>query len=334
MQEEKKRNREKKRSFEKFTNRDHYRKRTDLALEVQESFPEDHVEIPGVKLEEHREEKEKIKITTVSITSQEGAKRMQKPIGTYVTIEFKDLPYQSLQEKQHYENRIAYHIGKCLMSMITPKKKEGNTLLAFGLGNRFATPDALGPVVMEHMIPTRHLYKDSSENHKKSSYELCSICPGVMGQTGMESSEILQGVVKEIHPDVLVVVDALASSSIGRLCRTIQITDSGICPGAGIGNNRQKINQETVGIPVIALGVPTVVEASTIIYETLESSLTKQGYTEKEILPFYESLLQENVQKVFVTPKDIDEEVEKLGEIIAMGIEKFVEMTTKSKIHN
>lgn len=192
-----------------------------------------------------------------------------------------------------------------------------------GLGNRFATPDALGPVVMEKVMVNRHMVREFGEKMLQNNKIVCAITPGVMAQTGMDTYEVLNGLVENIKPDFILVVDALASRSIGRLCRTIQITDIGISPGAGIGNNRHKINEDTLGVPVIAIGVPTVVDAAVIVSECMEETLEKQGLSEKEIQIFLESIAGNSTKNLFVTPKDIDEQVRWIGGLVSGGINNF-----------
>ena len=144
-----------------------------------------------------------------------------------------------------------------------------------------------------------------------------------MSQTGMESSEIIHGIIEQIKPDVLFVIDALASTSVGRLCKTIQFTDTGISPGAGIGNNRKQINKDSMGIPVIAIGVPTVVEAGTIVHEVLREAFLKEGYSEEEILQFIRHISDEKLCPLFVTPKEIDDEIRQIGDVLAKSLQVF-----------
>ena len=303
-----------------------FEKRTDLAIEARESFPEDNVEIDGVALFQDEYKNGLIQSTTVEIRNQKGAKQMKKPIGTYVTLEFKkDSIFKAQLENNmgSYSDYIYKTLKKVLQDMEEEQKISCRTILISGLGNRFATPDALGPYVIENIPMNRHFQSEDSQSPVSEHMSLCGISPGVMSQTGMESSEILQGIIKKVKPDVLLVIDSLAARSVNRLCRTIQFTNTGISPGAGIGNNRNKINQETMGIPVIAIGVPTVVDAGTIVYESLENALAKEGYTENEIYSFYQSIASREVKDLFVTPKDIDEEIRIVGKIIALGIQKM-----------
>lgn len=311
-----------------------FEKRTDLAIEARESFPEDNVEIKGVVLDEKIIQDGRIRISTVNIINENGAKLMKKPVGNYVTIEFTDKSrYMSDTDTKQFEDRVSGTICNIIMDMVNDKKEKAGqahiesteTYMVTGLGNRFATPDALGPVVMEKVMVNRHMVREFGEEMLKGNKVVCAITPGVMAQTGMETYEVLNGIVDNISPDYILVIDALASRSIGRLCRTIQITDTGISPGAGIGNNRHKINEETMKVPVIAIGVPTVVDAAVIVSECMEQTLQKQGFTDNEIQIFLEGIVNNNTKNLFVTPKDIDEQVRWIGSIVSRGINSFFE---------
>lgn len=317
-------------------------KRTDLAIEARESFPEDNVEIKGVVLDEKIIQDGCIRISTVNIINEHGAELMKKPVGNYVTIEFTDKSkYMDDQDTKEFEEKVSSTICSILGDMVKDKKdktgegKEGKdntgyaedgraeTYMVTGLGNRFATPDALGPVVMEKVMVNRHMVREFGEEVLEGNKVVCAIAPGVMAQTGMETYEVLSGIVENVKPSFIFVVDALASRSIGRLCRTIQITDTGISPGAGIGNNRHKINEETMEVPVIAIGVPTVVDAAVIVSECMEETLNKQGFSDNEIQIFLESTANNNTKNLFVTPKDIDEQVKWIGRLVSKGINSF-----------
>lgn len=317
-------------------------KRTDLAIEARESFPEDNVEIKGVVLDEKIIQDGCIRISTVNIINEHGAELMKKPVGNYVTIEFTDKSkYMDDQDTKEFEEKVSSTICSILGDMVKDKKdktgegKEGKdntgyaedgraeTYMVTGLGNRFATPDALGSVVMEKVMVNRHMVREFGEEVLEGNKIVCAIAPGVMAQTGMETYEVLSGIVENVKPSFIFVVDALASRSIGRLCRTIQITDTGISPGAGIGNNRHKINEETMEVPVIAIGVPTVVDAAVIVSECMEETLNKQGFSDNEIQIFLESIANNNTKNLFVTPKDIDEQVKWIGRLVSKGINSF-----------
>ena len=294
-----------------------YEKRTDLAIEIKESFPKDHVEIPGVSLQENYDKLKKIKVTSVRIMNHIGARQMKKPIGTYTTIDFEE---RFIFEQKDYMDAVGKRLQKELAAILPHKIKKDATILVTGLGNRFATPDALGPYVLEQIEVNRHLSVQYVGMELQKGMKICGMIPGVLGQTGMESSEILKGVIENVHPDCMLVIDSLATRSIKRLCTTIQLTDTGISPGAGIGNNRSEINQNTMNIPVIAIGVPTVEEAGTIVYDTLEPALQKEGYSTKEIALFFDRIHDKMGDSFFVTPKDIDEKIKTVGDMIANSI--------------
>lgn len=307
-------------------------KRTDLAIEIRESFPEDEVEIDGVALQERFCAHKRIRISTVHIINEHGAKRMGKPTGYYVTLEYMDAINDTMwlfdEKKEAFSEVLTDVLADMLKKIVRrerslSKKKEPICCIVSGLGNRYATPDALGPIVMEQVEMNRHLVKEFGNEEFVVKRVLCGLTPGVMSQTGMESGEILSGILSGISADLLIVVDALATSSVRRLCTTIQITDTGISPGAGIGNNRNRINKETMGVPVIAIGVPTVVDAGTIVRECMEETLEKKGYSEHEISMFLESIAGASMENLFVTPKDIDEKIQWTAKVVAEGINKF-----------
>jgi spore protease len=308
-------------------------KRTDLALEIRESFPEDHLEVEGVAFREKEYFEGRIRITTVEIRNARGQQQMNKPMGNYITIEFTEKNKRDDSEKQEMiRDKAAEKLAKILKKMLP--REEGVCLVA-GLGNRFATPDALGPFVLDDVKVNRHVKNYLGEEYVKNKKILCAISPGVMGQTGMESQEILGGIIEKIHPCCLLVVDSLASRSVNRLCTTIQITDTGICPGAGIGNNRNELSREKMKIPVVAIGVPTVVCAGTIVSECMEETFLREGYTLEQIDLFLRGLSRHSIDSLFVTPKDIDEQIRMIGKVVAKGINLFAsEKIENAYIHS
>lgn len=305
--------------------------RTDLALETREKFEEDNVEVKGVRMEEEVIEESEIKITNVVIETENGAKSMGKPKGNYITLE---APNMSEQDEA-YHREISKELAKILQRLL-PQEKETITVLVVGLGNREVTPDALGPRVVDNMMITRHIIREFGKYAfgEEEVNQISGIVPGVMAQTGMESLEIIKGVVKETKPDCVIAIDALAARSTKRLGRTIQITDTGINPGSGVGNHRHGLNEESLGVPVIAIGIPTVVDAATIVNDTMHSliqamsesvylkalsdSLASLNEAEKQDL--IRELLAPNLNTMFVTPKDIDETVKQLSFTISEGL--------------
>lgn len=297
--------------------------RTDLALEMREQFQEDDVEVRGVLLEEELLEDGHIRVTTVKILDKHGAEVMKKPIGTYITVEAAKL----LTEEESGRDKVSAEVSRQLHQLCKDKKYE--KILVAGLGNREVTPDSLGPLVTDHLLVTRHLIleygagfiREQLHQGEGAEVELSAVAPGVMAQTGMEALEILRGIAAQTKPDLVIAVDALAARSVERLNTTVQLTDTGICPGSGIGNNRKALNKESIGCPVIAIGVPTVVDAVTIVRDSMEKLLQNQGYQPEEIHLFLKNVeTLRGVNTMFVTPKSIDEAVRLIGAVISDAI--------------
>jgi spore protease len=290
--------------------------RTDLALEVRESFPEDDVEIKGVVLTENYDEKNDIRVSVVNIKDERGAQAMQKPIGTYITIEAPKMN----QSSSDYYKPASEEIARQLRTLAGSLKKE--EVLVVGLGNREVTPDALGPQVVDNLFITRHLIKEYGEEFKEKNHlgSVSAISPGVMAQTGMETVEIIKGIIDETHPKLLIAIDALASRSVSRVNTTVQLTDTGISPGSGVGNNRKALNEATLGTKVIAIGCPTVVDAATIVSDTLTKYMEKSGFEENEIDQFISEVREQQIDNMFVTPKNIDESVKQISYTISEAI--------------
>lgn len=287
--------------------------RTDLALEARESFPGDDVELSGVVLSEREVKDAKLKISTVEIKDDRGAKQMGKPKGTYITVEAKEYLGSSEKEEDILIQELAGLIAELCGNI-----REKHVLVA-GLGNREVTADSIGPRVIENLFVTRHLIRElGGEFQKKHGFgEVSAIAPGVMAQTGMESFEILSGIVKETKAELIILIDALAARSTERLNTTIQLTDTGICPGAGVGNHRKALNEETLGVRILAIGIPTVVDAATIVRDTMDSVLAGQGFSEEELSGLHREIRQEATKDLFVTPKNIDESIDRMGHILA-----------------
>lgn len=305
--------------------------RTDLALETREKFEEDNVEVKGVRVEEEYRKDNEIKITTMVIETENGAKAMGKPRGTYITMEAENMDCQD----EDYHREISMELAK-LIKKLLPDKKEPLSVLVAGLGNREVTPDALGPRVVDNLLITRHVLKEFGKYAfgEEEVNAVSGIVPGVMAQTGMESQEIIRGVIEETSPDVMIAIDALAARSTRRLSRTIQITDTGINPGSGVGNHRHGLSRATVGIPVIAIGVPTVVDAATIVSDTMQTlihameenshlntlSTGLNALNDMEKYELIRELLSPQLNTMFVTPKDIDESVKRLSYTLSEGL--------------
>lgn len=292
-----------------------YNIHTDLALEDKERYESDDVEISGVSVEEFFDEEHEIRVTEVKILTENGAKAMRKPIGTYITMEMPNL----VLPDEEYHQAVAGELAK-YVSNVLKMEKEDYTALVVGLGNRDVTPDALGPHTVECLNVTRHIVKEYGKYAfgEEGSQMVSAIAPGVMAQTGMETYEIIKGIVDTIKPDVVFVVDALAARNTKRLNRTIQIADTGIHPGSGVGNHRNEISKETLGIPVIAIGVPTVVDAATIVRDTMENLVASLDDDNK--YEMIQELISPHLYGMFVTPKDIDESIDRIGATIAEGL--------------
>jgi len=281
-----------------------YISRTDLALEAQEIMEPTHEHMHGIVVTESHNDKNDTHITRVEITTKNGAKAIGKPMGTYITIEAPAMD----SSDEGYHRAISIEIANQLKEMIPSFEKE-HSILVVGLGNRDVTADSLGPHVIDNLYITRHIAKEyGKENcvYAKGSaplHILSSIAPGVMAQTGMETAEIIKGVVSETKPDLMIAIDALAARSIRRLNRTIQISDTGIQPGSGVGNHRNALTQESLGIPVIAIGVPVVVDAATIVKDAVGPCK-----------------IMAELNNMYVTCKDIDTTIKRLSFTISEAL--------------
>lgn len=292
-----------------------YRIRTDLAVESKEKFEKDNVEIKGVAIDESYKKYLDLRTTVVRIETEQGARAMEKPKGTYITMEAPNLVVPDADYHREISAELAYHIQKLLHL-----EQEEKSILVVGLGNGEITPDALGPRVVRNLKITRHLVKEYGKAGmgEERVQMISSLVPGVMAQTGMETVEIIRGVIRESKPDVVIAIDALAARSMKRLNCTIQITDSGIHPGSGVMNFRNGLNEESLGVPVIGIGVPTVVDAATIVHDAIAHLL--ESLEEAEMEEFLTELITPKLHSMFVTPKDVDETVKMLSFTISEGL--------------
>jgi spore protease len=301
--------------------------RTDLAVEAKEIYQKQNNEIPGVEVQENREGD--VKITYVKVVNDVGERMMGKPKGTYVTI---DMPRFTHYDGETMDD-VSRVLGKTLSSMV--KIDDGMTALVVGLGNWNITPDALGPKVVSKVMVTRHLKQLIPDQIDEGIRPVCAIAPGVLGLTGMETGEIIKGVVEKVKPNLIVCIDALASRKMERVNSTIQIGDTGISPGSGVGNKRMEISKQTLGIPVIAIGVPTVVDAATMANDTIDMVLDEMIGQSKQGGEFYnmlrsidknekqrmiQDILDPYVGNLMVTPKEVDLVIDSVSKVIANGI--------------
>ena len=306
-----------------------YNFRTDLALERRDLYKKAHnieQEIDGIETEEEKVE-DLINISRVKITNEKGEEAINKPIGNYITIDIKNLKHISTEEIQKTSEIVTNELKKLIQNQITEK----DSILVVGLGNIYVTPDALGPKVINEVDITRHLLQYMPEVLEEGTREISAISPGVLGTTGIETLEILKGIVENIKPKLLIVIDALASRSIERISSSIQLADTGIVPGAGVDNTRKEISKNTLGIPVIAIGIPTVVDAATIAADSLtllieevqnkgESNDFLNKLQEEDKYNLIKEVLSPEEYNFIVTPKEIDELIEKMKDVIARGI--------------
>lgn len=305
--------------------------RTDLALEAKELASRSMGEqIPGIDVSTSQDEG--ITVTRMHVTTEQGAQAIGKMQGHYITIEVPELR----NKDSVLQDRVATTFAKEFETFLTRIYiKENAKVLIVGLGNWNVTPDALGPIVVENVLVTRHLFELMPDQVNPGYRQVSAIAPGVLGITGIETSEIVQGIVEKSQPDLVIAIDALASKALERVNTTIQIADTGIHPGSGIGNKRKGINRETLGIPVIAIGVPTVVFASTIVNNSIElllEHMRKQTANTREIfgvldtlpederLQFVREVLGPLGQDLLVTTKEIDEFIEDIANVIASGL--------------
>lgn len=305
-----------------------YNFRTDLALERRDIYQKVNKlqQIEGVESTEENIN-ENIKVSRVKITNQNGEQALGKPIGNYITIDVKKLKIAGEGEIQKASETLSNELRK-IIDMHTDKQGE---ILIVGLGNIYVTPDALGPKVTNEIDVTRHIIKYLPQYVEEGTRPVSAIAPGVLGTTGIETVEILKGIVDNIKPKLLIVIDALASRSIDRISSTIQISDTGIVPGAGVGNTRQEISQNSLGIPVVAIGIPTVVELATLVSDGIDIFIDR--LQEKAESNEYLNKLQQNDKyeevkealnvgeyNMIVTPKEIDDLIENMKDVVARGI--------------
>lgn len=276
-------------------------RRTDLAVEAHQLWREgaDSTALPGVRAEE--ETRNGFAVTTVTISSREAAQALGKPEGVYITVELDGL----LRREESAFQRAVETVAGCLGPLLPP---EGPALV-LGLGNRAVTPDLIGPLCVDHLLVTRHLVEQVPE-HFGDLRPVAAAAPGVLASTGMESCLVAQALAAQLKPACVVVVDALASRSLERLCRTVQLSDTGVIPGSGVGNHRHPLNRETLGVPVFTVGAPTVVDGATLALDLLERA--GRPAPDRADLPAGEGF--------FVTPREVDQRTADLGKALGYAV--------------
>lgn len=307
-----------------------YNFRTDLAVERTNIYRKANKleKIDGIETEE-QEMSENIKVSRVKITNENGEQAIGKKKGIYVTIDLKDLKTVDETEIQKASDTLSNELKSIINRYVSFK----DDIMVVGLGNMYVTPDSLGPKVINEIDVTRHIIKYLPQYIDENARPVTAISPGVLGTTGIETYEILKGIVDNVKPKLLIVIDALASRSIERISSSIQISDTGIVPGAGVGNTRQEISKNTLGIPVIALGIPTVVESAVLVNDCLDLLIEKMQNEAKSNVFLNQLKEQDNYETIkdtlnpksynmIVTPKEIDDLIENMKDIVARGINK------------
>lgn len=284
--------------------------RTDMALERRDLYKRANKleEIDGIECEE--ENIDDITITRVKITNLKGEEALQRKKGEYVTIDIKKLNNITTEKEQE----IIKVFSKELSKIIDKHINKNEEILVVGLGNEFATPDSLGTKTVQNIEITRHIKMFLPDAIDKNTRTISAITPGVLGTTGIETIEIVKGIVDNVKPKLIIAIDSLCSKKIDRINKSIQISDTGIIPGGGVGNRQEELSVKTLGIPVIAVGVPTVLDAATIVVDTLNACEIK--ISEEEIV----NKMMLNNFNFIVTPKEIDSLIEGMTTIISEGI--------------
>lgn len=298
--------------------------RTDLAIESRAIYKkaqrlED--EVTGIKTNEKNIDDE-ILLTKVEVISDKGAQILKKPIGKYYTIEAENL-YLDLED---LNKKVIKEICDVLRELL--RLNENDSVLVVGLGNKHVTPDSLGPRVIEKINVTRHLIKYMPEVLDKHTKEISAISPGVLASTGIETCNIIKAICEKINPSRVIIIDALASKDAKRIKTTIQLSSSGIAPGAGVGNNRERIDKNLLGVPVIAIGVPTVIDSKTLAHDLLEEIFEKDNIEENKKEEYFNRIknaMPEINQNSIVTPTEIDEIINVFSRIIAEAINQAVD---------
>ncbi len=305
-----------------------YNFRTDLAVERRDIYKNANKleNIDGIESEEELVN-DNIGVTRVKVTNNNGEKAIGKPIGTYITIDIKNLKLADEDEIQ----KASETLQKELKVIIEKHVNSKDDILVVGLGNIYVTPDSLGPKVVNEIDVTRHIIKYMPQYIDENTRPVSAVSPGVLGTTGIETVEILKGIVDNVKPKLIIVIDALASRSIERISSSIQISDTGIVPGAGVGNTRKELSINTLNVPVIALGIPTVVESAVMVNDCLDLFIKKlqdeaksndylNELKEKDNYEEIKEALIPNDYNMIVTPKEIDELIENMKDVVARGI--------------
>ena len=302
--------------------------RTDMADERKDIYKKANKleNIPGIETYENVID-DNIKTNIVKIIDSQGEQAIGKPIGTYVTIDIKNLKLASDEDIEKASEVVKNELKKIIDSHC----ENQDEILVVGLGNQFVTPDSLGPKVVSEIDVTKHFIKYTPQYVEDGTRSVCAIAPGVLGTTGIETSEIIRGIVNNVKPKMLIVIDSLASKSIERISSTVQISDTGIVPGGGVGNAREELSENSIGIPVVAIGVPMVVESAVLVNDCLDLFIDKLQNEAKSNEYLNELKENDNYEEIkeslnptgynmIVTPKEIDDLIENMKDVVARAI--------------
>jgi len=288
--------------------------RTDLAMESAGALGGR--DLPGVHMAEW--ETGGVTLTEVRIETEEGARLLGKPVGLYVTMECQGVRRRDPEARQS----ISVLLGEELARLLP--KGDGAPVLVVGLGNRTVTPDSLGPLAVDHTLVTRHLYAERPELTTKDMSPVCAIAPGVLGVTGVETSEMVRAVAQAVAPRAVIAVDSLSARAVSRVASTVQLTDTGIRPGSGVGNHRAALTGETLGVPVLAVGVPMVIYAATIARDAFAALSDGEDSPEREraLDAMTDELMNSELGEMIVTPREVDDLVNDAAVMVAGGINR------------
>ena len=288
--------------------------RTDLAMESAGALGDR--KMPGVHMSEW--ETGGVTLTEVRIETEEGARLLDKPVGLYITMECQGVKRRDVEARKAVSALLGEELARLL------PEDDGAPVLVAGLGNRTVTPDALGPLTVDHTLVTRHLYAERPELTTRGMASVCAVAPGVLGVTGVETSEMVRAVAQAVKPRAVIAIDSLSARAVSRVASTVQLTDTGIRPGSGVGNHRTALTRETLGVPVVAVGVPMVIYAATIARDAF-AMLSEGEETpdqERALDAMAQELLSGALGEMIVTPREVDDLVGDAAAMLAGGINR------------
>ncbi|NLF27440.1 MAG: GPR endopeptidase [Clostridiales bacterium] len=289
--------------------------RTDLAMESFQAAGRD--EIPGVKV--NHWETMGVTVTEVIIEDEDAGRQIGKAAGNYLTLECPGIRQRDIDSRLAMSNLLGEEIARMI-------RREGDRpVLVVGLGNRNITPDSLGPKAVDKTLVTRHMFREIPEYADKRMRSVCAIAPGVLGVTGIETMEVIESLVKCLNPQSIVCIDALSARAADRICSTVQLTDTGIHPGSGVGNHRRALTKESLGVPVIALGIPTVIYAATLARDAMELISTDRNVDGAALDDIERELLKADIGDMIVTPREIDDLITDAAGIVAAAVNRALQ---------